>query len=248
MSTELLIYTTRRLKQFRVQQLTMENHILAIPETGTITFNDGSGDVTVNPYEAVFFEKGKHYTRSSITPFYIHYFRFMSDEPVFSDHFVKFKNVDRIKSTLELLNRVNRDITFQSDFSFKKNLFTDIVNLYRLENKPFSNETENKDSLIEIATTYLNENYFKKINLPDISDSVGLSYVQFLRRFKASTGITPFQYLANLRVTHAKQLLTKTELSIKEIAPQCGFDNEFYFCNFFKKQPRMSPSSYRNYI
>ena len=64
MSTELLIYTTRRLKQFRVQQLTMENHILAIPETGTITFNDGSGDVTVNPYEAVFFEKGKHYFSS----------------------------------------------------------------------------------------------------------------------------------------------------------------------------------------
>jgi AraC-like DNA-binding protein len=44
----------------------------------------------------------------------------------------------------------------------------------------------------------------------------------------------------------AKELLTGSSLQIKEIANACGFENEYYFSNFFKKHIKMSPSDFRN--
>jgi len=247
-AAELLIYTTRTLNQFVIRELTSENHVLAIPESGVISYNDGAGDVTVNALEGVFFEKGKHYTRTVLEPCFIHYFRFSSDEPVFTDHHVKFQSTDRIKSTLGLLNKLSADISLHGDFSFKTNLFLDIVNQYKIENAIHTPKEKVHDEIIEKAMEYMKNNLHTKIILPVIAEKSTISYVHFIRRFKSATGITPFQYLANLRLERAQQLLTDSNLPIKDIAPLCGFENEYYFSNFFKKFKHISPSRFRNDI
>lgn len=83
------------------------------------------------------------------------------------------------------------------------------------------------------------------IRLPDVASKVHLSYVQFARRFRQATGLTPFEYMTAIRIEKAKQLLSDTHLTLHQIAVECGFDNQYYFSSFFKKHCGMSPSEFR---
>ncbi len=55
-------------------------------------------------------------------------------------------------------------------------------------------------------------------------------------------------YLQEIRISEIKKLLGNTRLTIKEIAPRVGFDNEYYLSRVFKQYTDMSPSKYRNMI
>lgn len=248
MSTELLIYTARKRKNFVFEDFTADDHIFALSESGTYTFDNGNGLVTVSPLEGVFFEKNVRFLRKTVSPITIHLFRFKSDEKVFEGHHIKFRNKERISSTIALLKKLNRSIPLQNDFSCKSALFHDILNLYKMENADRISESGSLDPLIENAIDIMGKNYHNKISLPDISEALGISYVHFSRRFKTAMGITPFEYLTNLRLNQAQHLLTATDLPIKEIAPLCGFENEYYFSNFFKKYKNISPSKFRTDI
>ncbi len=245
MPTELLIYTQRKRKDFVIENFVGTDHILALSESGVYTFDDGNGTTTVNPLEAVFFEKNVSFYRKTQTPIIIHLFRFRTDENIFNRHHITFSDKERISSTIELLKKLNRNLPLQKDFSCKSRLFLDILNLYKIENADRITKSGTFDPLIENAVDILGKNYHNKLSLPDISEELGISYVQFSRRFKAALGITPFEYLANLRLERAQHLLTTTHLTIREIAPLCGFENEYYFSNFFKKHKNISPSVFR---
>jgi AraC-like DNA-binding protein len=78
-----------------------------------------------------------------------------------------------------------------------------------------------------------------------IADKLGISLSHFTREFTKETGINPIKYLTNIRMQHAMQLLTNTELSINEIAVQCGFSCGNYFSKIFKKNRHLSPFQFR---
>ena len=103
------------------------------------------------------------------------------------------------------------------------------------------------DEVIGEAIGKINKRmHHRDVKLVEIAAQSGLSYVQFLRRFKAVTGVAPSDYVAAIRLQKARNLLTDTDLLIKEIAYACGFENEYYFSNFFKKHTQMSPSAFRS--
>jgi AraC-like DNA-binding protein len=64
-------------------------------------------------------------------------------------------------------------------------------------------------------------------------------------RLKKSTGSLPKQYLLDLRLNKAEDLLLSTKLNINEIADQTGFDSIYYFSKRFKKKNASSPTSFR---
>lgn len=72
-----------------------------------------------------------------------------------------------------------------------------------------------------------------------------MGYSKFRKLFKSETGYSPHQYHLNLRINKAKELLQTTELNIKEIAYQTGFESEFYFSKLFRKKSGISPTDYR---
>lgn len=81
--------------------------------------------------------------------------------------------------------------------------------------------------------------------LEEIARRLGTSYSNFRRTFREHTGVGPHQYRLHLKLSQARDLLLNTQLSVKEIAIQCGFEEEQYFCRFFKKAMGRTPSSYR---
>ena len=126
--------------------------------------------------------------------------------------------------------------------------------LYRLLGMLCEHCIDNNSSLqsfesFDDVTNYINSNFTKNISSSSISKQFGYDESYFCRKFKKSTGITVTKYIKTHRLEHARQLLEKTEESIRHIAISCGFIDAAYFTNCFKSTYGISPSKYRsNYI
>jgi AraC family transcriptional regulator len=83
------------------------------------------------------------------------------------------------------------------------------------------------------------------LSLEDLASLCGMSKYHFLRCFKASTGNSPMQYLTELRITRAKQLLSSTRLPMDHIARQCGFSQAGNLARAFGKASGVTPRAYR---
>jgi AraC-like DNA-binding protein len=107
---------------------------------------------------------------------------------------------------------------------------------------------QNKDpdiNLIYKAAFILRESIENPISMHDLASGLPMGYSKFRKLFKEVTSYSPQQYLLNLRINKAKELLLATELNVNEIAYQTGFDSEFYFSSLFKKKVGSSPVNYR---
>ncbi len=74
---------------------------------------------------------------------------------------------------------------------------------------------------------------------------LSVSYAHFRRLFEQFFQVPPGAFLLSARLEKASALLSGSNLRIREIAAECGFDDEFYFSRIFKKYRRMSPKLYR---
>lgn len=100
-------------------------------------------------------------------------------------------------------------------------------------------------NLSEQVIMYLNEYYQTKISEQELAEALNVSYRSMARKFKAETGLTVSEKLAEIRLNHAKRSLLSTRLPLYDIAVSCGYDNEFYFSKKFKQKEKLTPSEYR---
>ena len=98
---------------------------------------------------------------------------------------------------------------------------------------------------INRAKMLIYEKYQTEINMQAIANEVCMSYSYFRHLFKKHTGLSPNQYLQELRIQKSKELLVSTDLSCQEIAYRIGYDNPVYFSVLFKKMTHLSPTEYR---
>jgi AraC-like DNA-binding protein len=83
------------------------------------------------------------------------------------------------------------------------------------------------------------------LNAPVLARELSVSYSSFRHTFRQHTGSSPHQYLLELRLMRARNLLAQTAQSVKEIAQQTGFEDEHYFCRYFKMKAGMTPGQWR---
>ncbi len=98
---------------------------------------------------------------------------------------------------------------------------------------------------LEPAMNFINSHYLESPSLSEIAKKANMVPNYFHRVFKKTFNVTPHVYMTRRRLDEARQLLATTDLTIREIALQTGYDNEFYFSRVFKKQINMSPSKFR---
>ncbi|WP_337885527.1 AraC family transcriptional regulator [Fischerella thermalis] len=94
---------------------------------------------------------------------------------------------------------------------------------------------------LEYIHTHLNQD----IKLADLAGSVGMSQYYFVRLFKQSMGIAPYQYVIQQRVEKSKQLLKQGKVTITDIALQCGFANQSHFTKHFRQITGVTPKAYQ---
>ena len=103
----------------------------------------------------------------------------------------------------------------------------------------------NVNDPVQIAIKFMKSNIDKDISLKMLADHTGYSVSHFSRIFSDSTHASPIDYLIQLKIQHACQLLDFSRLNIAEIAQRTGYADPYYFSRIFKKIMGISPLKYR---
>ena len=103
-------------------------------------------------------------------------------------------------------------------------------------------------SPIQTAKHIIKFNYNTDLTLTKLASTLNLNPTYFSRLFKEKTGMSPKQYILKIRIERAKELLSETTYSVKEISNSIGFSDQLYFSRLFKKHEHYSPLEYRQNI
>ena len=102
---------------------------------------------------------------------------------------------------------------------------------------------------LQQAIDFIQAHLDEKITLEAIAQHINLSVHYFCELFAQSMGTPPYRYVLQQRIERAKQLLkNQKELSLTQIALDCGFANQSHFTKHFRKFSGMTPKSYRNQL
>ncbi|MBQ9784371.1 MAG: helix-turn-helix transcriptional regulator [Clostridia bacterium] len=101
------------------------------------------------------------------------------------------------------------------------------------------------DADILALIAYMNEHLSEKMDVDELAARAYLSHTGLIWKFKRQLGTTPLQFLIDLRMRHAEELLLTGSLSVGEIAERCGYPNAYYFTNAFRRHAGKSPTAYR---
>ena len=94
---------------------------------------------------------------------------------------------------------------------------------------------------------YFNENYAEQLTLDDLAQLFFVSKTTLIYNFKKHMNCSPIDFLLNVRLNKAKELLLHTKKTIGEIAEACGFSSANYFGLIFKQKEGLSPANYRKH-
>ena len=98
---------------------------------------------------------------------------------------------------------------------------------------------------IDKVCAYIKKHYTEELRLDDLASIAHLNKNYLVRQFKRKFGISPINYLINIRMEHAKKFLAETNLPIKTIASNCGYTDPSFFNSYFKKHFSITPVAYR---
>ncbi len=111
--------------------------------------------------------------------------------------------------------------------------------------KVLGNKEKSSVSLVERAKEYIKRSYFKDISLDEVSREVNISPYYFSKLFKEETGENFIEYVTAIRMEKAKELLSRTDKSMKEICVEVGYSDPNYFSRSFKKNVGVTPTEYK---
>ena len=114
-----------------------------------------------------------------------------------------------------------------------------------LNNCEFAERTAGDNHLICAVIDYISENYRQNITLKELSEKLGYNEKYLSHTLHAVTGMNFRTFLASYRIEYAKQLLCAGELSITDIALECGFLSFGSFNRAFRQCTGKTPSEYR---
>ena len=141
---------------------------------------------------------------------------------------------------------------FQTVLEFFSILYElSISSRYTLISNQYSTEDTirtSKSRRIAKVCDYLEKNFDEPIKLCDAAKLVNMSESAFSHFFRKKTNYTFIDYITNLRITKACQLLSDTTYTVAEICYTCGFNNLSNFIRTFKKKKAMTPNEYRVYL
>lgn len=109
-----------------------------------------------------------------------------------------------------------------------------------------SNSSDKSISLVEQAKDYIQKNYHRDISLDEVSRQIGITPYYFSKIFKEDMGEGFVEYLTGIRIEKAKELLSDSEYSVKEICAMVGYADPNYFSRSFKKKVGVTPTEYKS--
>ena len=152
-------------------------------------------------------------------------------------------------ASIETLYKRAYDAALQ-EAAYSQQLMAGIVNhligmMYSLERNIELGRNQQHVDMINRARLRIRESLESPLTIQQVATELGVSYSNFRKLFKEHTGLSPATYQQELRLLRAKELLSTTELSIKEIAYRLNFESPDYFSSKFKSKMGFKPSDLR---
>ncbi|TAE74934.1 MAG: AraC family transcriptional regulator [Bacteroidetes bacterium] len=171
-----------------------------------------------------------------------------------SNHFIKFINniEDVMAFNLNIAKKIKPLLlgAICKDGLEQISIILQIFHIISTENsKEFFSEPieirENNTARMTKIANFTLKNFRKKISLDEVADVANLTKSAFCRYFKKEKGKNYIDYVNELRIMYASDLLKNTEMSIIQIGLEAGFENNSHFFGVFKKVVKKTPLQYR---
>ncbi|WP_197479917.1 AraC family transcriptional regulator [Paenibacillus swuensis] len=162
------------------------------------------------------------------------------------------QNILRMRDHHEEAHRVMQEMYGEftrRDIGFLAALYRGIIQLFILMFRKQHNHSPVPQTLhngLEDLMRNIRLNGSSAPGLEEACTALGIGERQFSRLFKRHTGKTYIQYVQNARIEHSLRLLTGSNLSVREIAWKCGYQDIKFFNALFKKHTGMTPRAYRS--
>ncbi len=158
---------------------------------------------------------------------------------LFNQMKVSIQSPITLSNLLIQLEQIKED-NFQTFFK-QQALFFDLLYFLVVELQTFQLDPS---TTITKVIEYMGEHFSKLDNIGQLPFMANLTPSSFCRAFKKETGQTPGNFLTNLKINRAKELLKSTDHTLKEISHSIGYQDPLYFSRVFKKSVGVSPSIY----
>jgi transcriptional regulator GlxA family with amidase domain len=101
------------------------------------------------------------------------------------------------------------------------------------------------DEAIQRAEAWIHGHCREDFRFEALARELGMSPRNFIRRFKAATGMPPVEYVQRLRVRAAKRLLEADRVTVQEVSTAVGYEDTAFFRTLFKRHTGLAPADYR---
>jgi AraC-like DNA-binding protein len=102
------------------------------------------------------------------------------------------------------------------------------------------------NELVRRAQEFVEAHLDRPVSLPDLARNAGCSASTLRRQFQEALGVPPYEWILQARMARARRLLATTNLRVKEVAEQVGFDDPFQFSRTFRQRAGRSPRVFRD--
>ena len=164
-------------------------------------------------------------------------------------NYIDFSDTDQIKEIfISLCEHYNTGIT--NDDILLQSLILKLIYILSKNSDSVirSIPKSNNHKTIESALEYINNNLSAELTLERLASAANFNAIYFHKLFKASTGKTLHEYVEDQRIKKAINLLISTNLTLTQIAYECGFSSQSYFSYAFKRRMKLTPRAYAKSI
>lgn len=177
-------------------------------------------------------------------------FEHFQDEQWMLDDVVAALRVLELNLFVELLESFHQrlqeeiNITVYNSYQQIEQLFYQDLKDYAATKKAAAEGSQSW--LIKKAVTYIEDHFSQDLKAAEIADVINVSPNYFSQLIKHETGQHFNEFLHDIRIAHAKQLLKETPYRVFEIAEMVGYKDYKYFVQIFKRKADLTPTQYRN--
>lgn len=240
--------------QFQLAEDTYEDWVMFVVEQGSFRYRINDEDNIARFGDVVICPPYTRFHRETITPLTFHFVVFSLSNDDGKSEFSTMP-VGKV-SILEHSDRLaynNTQLRQQEPFAssqlaaYREHVLTDIWYMALREWHRHLHEDVARviPPIMQQAAVLLKERALSGTNLKEIAQQLGMTSVQLTRQFQAAFHVTPIHFTISIRMHRASKLLAETDLTLDQIAQECGYENGFYLSRMFQKHMNLRPSQYR---
>lgn len=230
------------------RKTTMFELELSIIDGGTSYIDDSSHSISENL--VIVAKPGQ--MRHTHLPFKCYFVHMIVKEGAIFDilssfpNYIELESAEKIKKIFAELCRHYESGAPESDIMLQSLLleFIYTLNRYVLSHKTMHSPKRNNHDAIDKTIEYINANLTADLSLTALCERVNFTPVYFHKLFKASTGKTLQKYVEEQRLKKAISLIIAEEMTLTQIAYECGFSSQSYFSYAFKRYTGQTPRNY----